>query len=418
MLARQTPGFSGADIANVCNEAALIAARNNSAWVNKQCFLDAVDRIIGGLEKKTKVMTADEKRAIALHEAGHATISWFCQYANPLVKVTIVPRGQALGAAWYMPEERQITTKEEILDDICATLGGRAAEDLCIGRISTGAMNDLEKVTKRSYGMIAYAGMSESLPNLCYYNNEEYSFTKPYSDYTAKLIDEEVKKLIAEQYARAKQILMEHKEGHAELAQLLIDKEVIYAEDVERIFGKRPWVSRTEEILAANAEVTPPTGNDDTDHSAENEEFIRKKVVEAVVEKAKKGEMVDMKPNGTNDKPQKEKREPKQFHELKVTTHETPAVGEGLVAQAVQTDMEDTASEKQLDDADAMEPFELLNPIETTEQTATEQTEDIHYIAPKQPEETSKQAEKEAPETPSQSTDHPVDSKEQTLFGW
>ncbi len=418
MLARQTPGFSGADIANVCNEAALIAARNNSAWVNKQCFLDAVDRIIGGLEKKTKVMTADEKRAIALHEAGHATISWFCQYANPLVKVTIVPRGQALGAAWYMPEERQITTKEEILDDICATLGGRAAEDLCIGRISTGAMNDLEKVTKRSYGMIAYAGMSESLPNLCYYNNEEYSFTKPYSDYTAKLIDEEVKKLIAEQYARAKQILMEHKEGHAELAQLLIDKEVIYAEDVERIFGKRPWVSRTEEILAANAEVTPPTGNDDTDHSAENEEFIRKKVVEAVVEKAKKGEMVDMKPNGTNDKPQEEKREPKQFHELKVTTHETPAVGEGLVAQAVQTDMEDTASEKQLDDADAMEPFELLNPIETTEQTATEQTEDIHYIAPKQPEETSKQAEKEAPETPSQSTDHPVDSKEQTLFGW
>ena len=418
LLARQTPGFSGADIANVCNEAALIAARNNSAWVNKQCFLDAVDRIIGGLEKKTKVMTADEKRAIALHEAGHATISWFCQYANPLVKVTIVPRGQALGAAWYMPEERQITTKEEILDDICATLGGRAAEDLCIGRISTGAMNDLEKVTKRSYGMIAYAGMSESLPNLCYYNNEEYSFTKPYSDYTAKLIDEEVKKLIAEQYARAKQILMEHKEGHAELAQLLIDKEVIYAEDVERIFGKRPWVSRTEEILAANAEVTPPTGNDDTDHSAENEEFIRKKVVEAVVEKAKKGEMVDMKPNGTNDKPQKEKREPKQFHELKVTTHETPAVGEGLVAQAVQTDMEDTASEKQLDDADAMEPFELLNPIETTEQTATEQTEDIHYIAPKQPEETSKQAEKEAPETPSQSTDHPVDSKEQTLFGW
>ena len=418
LLARQTPGFSGADIANVCNEAALIAARNNSAWVNKQCFLDAVDRIIGGLEKKTKVMTADEKRAIALHEAGHATISWFCQYANPLVKVTIVPRGQALGAAWYMPEERQITTKEEILDDICATLGGRAAEDLCIGRISTGAMNDLEKVTKRSYGMIAYAGMSESLPNLCYYNNEEYSFTKPYSDYTAKLIDEEVKKLIAEQYARAKQILMEHKEGHAELAQLLIDKEVIYAEDVERIFGKRPWVSRTEEILAANAEVTPPTGNDDTDHSAENEEFIRKKVVEAVVEKAKKGEMVDMKPNGTNDKPQKEKREPKQFHELKVTTHETPAVGEGLVAQAVQTDMEDTASEKQLDDADAMEPFELLNPIETTEQTATEQTEDIHYIAPKQPEETSKQAEKKAPETPSQSTDHPVDSKEQTLFGW
>ena len=286
-LARQTPGFSGADIANVCNEAALIAARNNSPWVNKQCFLDAVDRIIGGLEKKSKVMTDSEKRAIALHEAGHATISWFCQYANPLVKVTIVPRGQALGAAWYMPEERQITTKEEILDEICATLGGRAAEELCIGRISTGAMNDLEKVTKRAYGMVAYAGMSQSLPNLCYYNNDEYSFSKPYSEHTAELIDKEVKQLIAEQYERAKQILQQHKDGHAKLAQLLIDREVIYAEDVERIFGKRPWVSRTEEILAANEQSKE---DDLMDHNAENEEFIRKKIVDAVLEKAKNGD--------------------------------------------------------------------------------------------------------------------------------
>ena len=417
MLARQTPGFSGADIANVCNEAALIAARNNSAWVNKQCFLDAVDRIIGGLEKKTKVMTADEKRAIALHEAGHATISWFCQYANPLVKVTIVPRGQALGAAWYMPEERQITTKEEMLDDICATLGGRAAEELCIGKISTGAMNDLEKVTKRSYGMIAYAGMSEAIPNLCYYNNEEYAFTKPYSEHTAQLIDEEVKKLIAEQYARAKQILTEHKEGHEELAQLLIDREVIYAEDVERIFGKRPWVSRTEEILAANAQITPPSSNDGTDHSAENEEFIRKKVVEAVVEKAKKGELAKDK-TGENGQSKEEKHEPKQFHELKVTTHETPSMNEGIVAQAVQKDIEETATEANPDDTDAMEPFELLDPIETTEDKSTEQPEDIQYIAPTQPESKEKPAEEKAPETPSHPTSDAADSQEKTLFGW
>ena len=290
MLARQTPGFSGADIANVCNEAALIAARRNNEWVDKQCFLDAVDRIIGGLEKKTKVMTAAEKRAIAIHEAGHATISWFLQYANPLVKVTIVPRGQALGAAWYMPEERQITTKEEILDEICATLGGRAAEEICLGRISTGAMNDLETVTKRSYGMIAYAGMGETLPNLCYYNNQEYQFNRPYSEHTAELIDEEVKKLIAVEYERAKKILREHKEGHTELAQLLIDKEVIFAEDVERIFGKRPWISRTDEILALNDAERRAKGSDkvdSTEYVDENAEIIRQKAIDAVVEKAK-----------------------------------------------------------------------------------------------------------------------------------
>jgi cell division protease FtsH len=256
ILARQTPGFSGADIANVCNEAALIAARHQKTAVGKQDFLDAVDRIIGGLEKKTKIMTMHEKRTIALHEAGHATISWFLEHANPLIKVTIVPRGRALGAAWYMPEERQITTKEQMLDEMCATLGGRAAEELFTGHISTGAMNDLERVTKQAYGMIAYAGMSDKLPNLCYYNNEEYSFSKPYSDRTAELIDEEVKRMINEQYERAKQVLTDQKEGHNRLAQLLMEKEVIFAEDVEQIFGKRPWASRSEEIMGKDEKKT------------------------------------------------------------------------------------------------------------------------------------------------------------------
>ena len=250
-LARQTPGFSGADIANVCNEAALIAARHDSQKVGKQDFLDAVDRIIGGLEKKTKVMTEAEKRSIAIHEAGHATISWFTQYANPLVKVSIVPRGQALGAAWYLPEERVLQTKEAMLDEMCSLLGGRAAEELFVGTISTGAMNDLERNTKQAYGMIAYAGMGEQLPNICYYNNAEYQFQRPYSETTAKLIDDEVLKMINEQYARAKQILTEHADGHAQLAQLLVDREVIFAEDVERIFGKRPWTSRADELLEA-----------------------------------------------------------------------------------------------------------------------------------------------------------------------
>ena len=266
LLARQTPGFSGADIANVCNEAALIAARHGKKFVGKQDFLDAVDRIIGGLEKKTKITTEAERRSIALHEAGHASISWLLEYANPLIKVTIVPRGRALGAAWYLPEERQITTKEQRLDEMCATLGGRAAEDLFIGRVSSGAANDLERVTKQAYGMIAYLGMSEKLPNLCYYNNDEYSFQRPYSEKTAELIDEEVKRMVNEQYERAKQILSEHKEQHNELAQLLIDKEVIFAEDVERIFGKRPWASRSEEIMAANNKqenaVHPADGED------------------------------------------------------------------------------------------------------------------------------------------------------------
>ena len=250
-LARQTPGFSGADIANVCNEAALIAARHNREKVGKQDFLDAVDRIIGGLEKKTKVMTEAEKKSIAIHEAGHATISWFTEFANPLVKVSIVPRGRALGAAWYLPEERVLQTKQAMLDEMCSLLGGRAAEELFIGQISTGAMNDLERTTKQAYGMVAYAGMSDKLPNLCYYNNNEYSFQRPYSETTAKIMDDEVLKMVNEQYERAKQILQEHQEGHAQLAQLLVEREVIFADDVEKIFGKRPWTSRSEELLEA-----------------------------------------------------------------------------------------------------------------------------------------------------------------------
>ena len=261
-LARQTPGFSGADIANVCNEAALIAARNSAPVVTKDHFLAAVDRIVGGLEKKTKVMTVEEKRTIALHEAGHATISWLLQYANPLVKVTIVPRGRALGAAWYLPEERQISTREQMLDEMCALLGGRAAEEIFTGHVSSGAMNDLERVTKQAYGMIAYMGMGEKLPNLCYYDSQEYSFQKPYSEHTAQLIDQEVQNMIETQYARAKSLLTEHSEGHAKLSQLLVEREVVFAEDVERIFGPRPWVSRTEELLdEAKAGAKPEDKN-------------------------------------------------------------------------------------------------------------------------------------------------------------
>lgn len=253
-LSRQTPGFSGADIANVCNEAALIAARNKKKFVQKDDFMNAVDRIVGGLEKKNKIITQDEKRSIAIHEAGHATLSWFLEHANPLVKVTIVPRGKALGAAWYLPEERQITTKEQMLDEMCALLGGRAAEELYIGQISSGAMNDLERVTKQAYAMITYMGMSEKLPNISYYDSsgQEYPFSKPYSDETAKLIDSEVKAMIAEQYDRAKKILTEKSDGHNKLAKILLEREIIYSNDLEHIFGKRPWISRSEEILENN----------------------------------------------------------------------------------------------------------------------------------------------------------------------
>ena len=286
LLARQTPGFSGADIANVCNEAALIAARKNKKSVQRQDFMDAVDRIVGGLEKRSKITTQEEKRSIAIHEAGHASISWLLRYANPLIKVTIVPRGRALGAAWYLPEERQITTREQMLDEMCATLGGRAAEEVFLGRISTGASNDLERVTKQAYAMVVYFGMSEKLPNLSYYDStgQEYGFTKPYSEDTAKLIDEEVSKIVSEQYERAKKILKENADKHAQLAEALISREVIFSEDVEHIFGKRPWVSRSEEILQdeesakqegekaekETQEKDTSTGNDNT-HERENQ---------------------------------------------------------------------------------------------------------------------------------------------------
>ena len=250
-MARQTPGFSGADIANVCNEAALIAARSGKKFVQKEDFMNAVDRIVGGLEKRTKITTADERNSIANHEAGHATLSWLLEHANPLVKVTIVPRGKALGAAWYLPEERQITTREQLLDEMCATLGGRAAEELFLGKISTGASNDLERVTKQAYAMVVYFGMSDKLPNLNYYDStgQDWGFTKPYSEETSRMIDQEVQKIINEQYERAKKILSDNTEGHNKLAQVLLEREVIYTEDVEHIFGKRAWVSRSEEIL-------------------------------------------------------------------------------------------------------------------------------------------------------------------------
>jgi len=255
-LARQTPGFSGADIANVCNEAALIAARYDKKKVQKQDFMNAVDRIIGGLEKKGKIMTEKERKSIACHEAGHASLSWLLEHANPLVKVTIVPRGKALGAAWYLPEERQITTREQLLDEMCATLGGRAAEDLFLGAISTGASNDLERVTKQAYAMVVYFGMSEKMPNLNYYDStgQDWGFTKPYSDETAKTIDDEVHNFVNDQYKRAKSILQDNVAKHNQLAELLLKSEVIYTEDVERIFGKRQWVSRSEEIMEKQQE--------------------------------------------------------------------------------------------------------------------------------------------------------------------
>lgn len=274
-LARQTPGFSGADIANVCNEAALIAARKQKKFVQKEDFMNAVDRIVGGLEKKNKIITQDEKKAISIHEAGHATLSWFLEHANPLVKVTIVPRGKALGAAWYLPEERQITTKDQMLDEMCALLGGRAAEEVFIGQISSGAMNDLERVTKQAYAMITYMGMSDKLPNLSYYDSsgQEYTFSKPYSDDTAELIDSEVKAMIAQQYERAKQILRDNAEGHGKLAAILLEKEIIYADHLESIFGKRPWISRSQEILE-NKPVPPSEVLDNKPHIGSKDAFI------------------------------------------------------------------------------------------------------------------------------------------------
>jgi cell division protease FtsH len=243
-LARQTPGFSGADIANVCNEAALIAARKNKNYVEKQDFLDAVDRIVGGLERKNKIITQGEKRTIAYHEAGHATVSWMLEHAHPLLKVTIIPRGRALGAAWYQPEERQITTVEQLFEEMCSTLGGRASEELTFQTISTGALNDLERVTKQAYAMICYYGMGAQLGNMSFYDSSgqsDYAFTKPYSDKTSEAIDREAFNLVDKAYRKAKEILTEHKKGLKELAELLLEREVIFTEDLERIFGKRSF---------------------------------------------------------------------------------------------------------------------------------------------------------------------------------
>jgi cell division protease FtsH len=241
-MAKQTPGFSGADIANVCNEAALIAARKNKTVVEKQDFLDAIDRIVGGLERKTKIISPQEKKTIAYHEAGHATVSWLLEHASPLLKVTIIPRGRALGAAWYLPEERQLTTREQILDEMAYALGGRAAEELIFGRISTGALSDLEKITKQAYAMVSFFGMSDKVGNISFYDSSgqsDFGFTKPYSEKTAELIDQEVNLIIAESYVRAKEVLKNNMKGLTELAELLLEKEVIFSEDLERIFGKR-----------------------------------------------------------------------------------------------------------------------------------------------------------------------------------
>ena len=274
LLARQTPGFSGADIANICNEAALIAARNEKEFVSRADFMNAVDRIIGGLEKKNAITTSEERRSIAIHEAGHAVVSWFLEYANPLVKVTIVPRGKALGAAWYLPEERQITTTQALLDQMCATLAGRAAEEIFLGRISTGAANDLERITQLAYAMVVYYGMSDKLPNVNYskIQGDAYGISKPYSDKTSELIDQEVNAIIAQQYQRAKDLLQEKAEGHKALSDLLLEAEVIYTEDVERLLGKRQWTSRADEIKAANEERgNKLTENEESTNSDNNE---------------------------------------------------------------------------------------------------------------------------------------------------
>jgi cell division protease FtsH len=258
-LARQTPGFSGADIANVCNEAALIAARKNKKSVQKQDFLDAIDRIVGGLEKKNKIITQEEKKTIAYHEAGHATVSWMLEHASPLVKVTIIPRGKSLGAAWYLPEERQITTREQLLQEMTATLGGRAAEQIIFGKVSTGALNDLERVTKQAYAMVTYFGLSDKIGNLSFYDStgqNEYAFQRPYSDTTAQLIDSEAKEIIDEQYLRAIDLLNQYKDGLVTLAEQLLEKEVIFTEDLERIFGKRK--GKTPETLGASEKPKKP----------------------------------------------------------------------------------------------------------------------------------------------------------------
>ena len=300
-MAKQTPGFSGADIANVCNEAALIAARKNKNVVEKQDFLDAVDRIVGGLERKTKIISAVEKKTIAYHEAGHATVSWLLEHASPLLKVTIIPRGRALGAAWYLPEERQLTTREQILDEMAYALGGRASEELIFGKISTGALSDLEKITKQAYAMVSFFGMSERVGNISFYDSSgqsDFGFTKPYSEKTAELIDEEVNLIIAESYVRAKEVLKSNMKGLTELAELLLDKEVIFSEDLERIFGKRKADQIKEENEALVAASKPAA----IEVSAKSE----KKVAKSAKSGAKvKSEKVDTKQKAVAKKPAK-----------------------------------------------------------------------------------------------------------------
>jgi cell division protease FtsH len=271
-LARQTPGFSGADIANVCNEAALIAARKEKKAVNKQDFLDAVDRIVGGLEKKNKIITPEEKKTIAYHEAGHATTSWMLEHAAPLVKVTIVPRGQSLGAAWYLPEERLIVRPEQMLDEMCATLGGRAAEKVIFNKISTGALSDLEKVTKQARAMVTVYGLNDEIGNLTYYDSSgqsDYGFSKPYSEETAQKIDEEISKIIEEQYKRAIKVLTEHKDKLTTLAERLLEKEVIFKEDLEKIFGKRPFDEEERETKKSATKDAKENSTEEDDGSSE-----------------------------------------------------------------------------------------------------------------------------------------------------
>lgn len=296
-LSKQTPGFSGADIANLCNEAALIAARKDRKSVGKQDFLDAVDRIVGGLEKKNKIITPEEKKAIAFHEAGHATISWLLEYAHPLVKVTIVPRGQSLGAAWYLPEERSITTKEQILDDMCSALGGRAAEKLIFGRISTGALSDLEKVTKQAYAMVSMYGLSEKVGNISFYDPQgNGGFTKPYSDHTAQVMDEEASKMIETQYERALQLLSENKDKLTQLANRLLESEVIFKEDLIAIFGKRIWDKEEEteeENKTVDVEATDVTSETETPTSESSKETENDKIETDGTDSAPSGEMDD-----------------------------------------------------------------------------------------------------------------------------
>jgi cell division protease FtsH len=304
-LAKQTPGFSGADIANLCNEAALIAARHDKQFVQKQDFLDAVDRIVGGLEKKNKIITKNEKKAIAYHEAGHATISWLLEHANPLVKVTIVPRGQSLGAAWYLPEERSITTTEQILDEMCSALGGRASELITFGKISTGALSDLEKVTKQAYAMVSIYGLNDKIGNISFYDSQgRDSFTKPYSDDTARVIDEEVSKLVESQYQRAIAILKANEDKLQLLAEKLLSKEVVFKEDLVEIFGKRQWEPE-EEVAHAKVETEDAVAEIETVETSETESSTDAPIQTDTVIEEPKNEDEKNEDNSLNDSEEK-----------------------------------------------------------------------------------------------------------------